>query len=64
MTHKNTFTGLENLVKEYNLTLRSDVAPVVHATRQVHIALRDKLKASLDELVRNNAISPVKEPSD
>ena len=42
--YKDVFSGLGTLGKDFNLTLRNDAVPVVHAPRRVPIALREKLK--------------------
>ena len=50
--------------QEYDLTLHEHAVPSVHAPRRVPLALRDSLKAALDDMVTNKVITPVKEPTD
>ena len=57
--------GLENY--QASTTWREidrDVNPVVHAPRRVPAALRDKLKHELREMVNDDVIAPVSEPTD
>ena len=62
--YRSTFKGLGSLGSDYELTLKDDAVPVVHAPRRVPITLKKKLKDTLDELVLNKVIAPVKEPTD
>ena len=50
--------------QEYDLTLKESAVPCVHAPRWVPLALKDALKTQLDDMVKNEVISPVKEPTD
>ena len=43
------FSGLGCLPGQIKIQLRKDAQPVVHAARNVPIALRDKLKTELEE---------------
>ena len=45
--------------------MKENATPVVvHAPRRVPIAVKDKLKEKLDEMVKNNIIAVVNEPTD
>ena len=48
---------------EYHNKLDTAVAPVQHAPRRVPVALRDQLKAELDEMVEKGIIAPVTVPT-
>ena len=49
---------------EYNLELKDDAVPVVHPPRRVPLSYRDKLKTTLNDLVKRNIIAPVTSPTD
>ena len=44
--------------------MKEDSIPVVHATRKIPIKLKQKLKFTLQEMVKNKIITPVTEPTD
>ena len=60
----NCFGELGVLPREYHITLKDDVKPVVMPPRKVPIALKDQLKAELDIMVKNGVITPIQEPTD
>ena len=53
-----TFTG------EYNIVLRPNNHPIVHAPRKCPIHMMDEVKAELDEMVSQGIIQKVDEPTD
>ena len=54
--------GIGKLNGEYHIRLSAEVTPVQHAPRRVPMAIRDKLKRTLDEMV-TGIIVPVTEPT-
>ena len=44
---------------EYHITLKDDIRPGVVPPRKVPIVLKDRIKAELDIMVRNDAIAPI-----
>ena len=62
--YKSTFNGIGTLGEEYDLTLIEDATPVIHAPRRVPLAIKDKLKQTLDQLEKGGIISKVNEPTD
>ena len=62
--NSDVFTGVGCLGHEYNLELKDDAVPVVHPPRRVPLAYRDKLKTTLNDLVKRNIIAPVTSPTD
>ena len=66
MQHKYAyvFHGLGKLPGQYHIEIDRDVNPVVHAPRRVPVALRDKLKHELREMVNDDIIAPVSEPTE
>ena len=58
--HPNVFApGIGNLEGEYHIHLNKDVTPIQHSPRQVPVALQDRLKDTLDNLVTQHIIVPV-----
>ena len=55
--------GVGKLEGEYKIRLDPTVQPVQHAPRRVAVALRPKLKETLDDLVVQNVITPVTKPT-
>ena len=45
-----------------NMHLNPEVQPVVHATRKIPVAIREKVKAELDRMRKLNVISKEGEP--
>ena len=60
----NCFGELGVLPREYHITLRDGVKPVVMPPRKAPIALKDPLVAKLDIMVLNDVIAPIQEPAD
>ena len=54
--------GISLLEGSYHIRLDPAVDPVQHACRRVPVPLRDNLKHTLDDLVRQDAIAPVTKP--
>lgn len=58
------FKGLGCFENEYKIELKEDAKPVAHAPRRVPLAIKDKLKNKLDELVLNGIIEKTNEFSE
>ena len=55
--------GVGMLKEEYHIWLKTDAVPTQHSPRRVPVALRDNLKGTLDDLVKQQIIIPVTEPT-
>ena len=55
--------GVGCLKGEYHIRLDPQCSPVQHAPRKVHVAFRDSLKEKLDQLVEEEILAPVIEPT-
>ena len=55
--------GVGQLEGEYHIRLDPRINPVQHAPRRVPVALRDRLKETLDDLVLQGIIAPVTTPT-
>ena len=53
------FKDLECLDDHYHLKIDASAAPVVHPTRKVPFALKDRIKAELDRMGTIGAINKV-----
>ena len=62
--YADVFQGLRKLPGQYHIEIDRYVNPVVHAPRRVPVALRDKLKHELREMVNDDIIAPVSEPTE
>ena len=60
----NVFTGLGCLEKLYHIEVDPNATPVVNAPRTIPAALRERVKAELDEMEKAKVISKVDEPTD
>ena len=49
---------------DYNIVLKKDAFPVVHAPRRVPLASQGKLRKTLNDLVNKKVITPVVTPTD
>jgi hypothetical protein len=58
------FKGYGKFKGKLHLHVDPSVPPVRMPLRRLPIAIKDKVKAELDELTRNNIIAPVNEPSE
>ena len=56
--------GVGLLEGEYHIRRDSQVKPVQHAPRRVAVALRDSLRATLDDLVEQDILAPVTQPTE
>ena len=54
--------GVGMLKGDYSIRLSVDAVPTQHSPRRVPPALRDSLKNTLDDLVKQQIITPVTEP--
>ena len=61
--YSDVFEGLECMDGPYHMELDEAVKPVVHPSRKVTVALRDRLKEELDKFVREKVITPFTEPT-
>ena len=52
------------LESEYHIRLDSQMDLVQHALSRVTVALREQLRETLDELVRQNILTPVTQPTE
>ena len=55
--------GIGRIEGQYNIKLDPTAHPVQHAPRRVPVAIRDKVKAALDDLVKKEVIAEVKQPT-
>ena len=55
--------GIGELEGEYRIRLDDKVDPIQHAPRRVPVALRDRLKTTLDDMVRDDIIEAVEKPT-
>ncbi|KAI0207901.1 hypothetical protein LSAT2_007448 [Lamellibrachia satsuma] len=55
--------GIGELEGEYQIRLDDAVDPIQHAPRRVPVALRDRLKATLDDMTRDDIIEAVEKPT-
>lgn len=62
--YDSVFSGIGKVNKYFTITLTDDAVPCISGTRKIPLALRDKVKEKLDEMVQNNLIVPVSEPTD
>lgn len=61
--YPDVFEGTGLLEGKYHIELDTSVRPVVHPPRKVPVALKQKLKKELDQLVEKHMIAPVSEPT-
>ena len=52
------------LESEYRIRLDSKIDPVQHAPRRVPVALREQLRKTLEELVQQDILAPVTQPTE
>ena len=55
--------GVGRLAGEYHIRLKDNANPVQHAPRRVPVALREQLKKTLDNMVKERIITPVTDPT-
>ena len=55
--------GVGCLEGEYHIRLNAEIDSVQHAPRRVHVALRERLQETLDDLVQQDILAPVTEPT-
>ena len=60
----NVFKGLGRLKKPYQIEVDPNVTPVINALRNIPTAIRDRVKAELEEMKKANVIRKVEEPTD
>lgn len=58
------FQGLGCMKDEYDIKIKENASPVVHACRKVPLAIQPRLKAKLDELEKLGVVSKVTHPTD
>ncbi|XP_061725450.1 uncharacterized protein LOC133531325 isoform X1 [Cydia pomonella] len=62
--YKDVFQGIGCLPGSYKIRVNRECKPVVHAPRKVPIPLREKLKAKLEDMERQDIIAKVEGPTD
>ena len=55
--------GIGCLEGEYHIRLDPEAVPVQHAPRRVHVPLRERLEETLDDLVQQDILATVTEPT-
>ena len=60
---KEVFNGLGQMPGLYHLQIDDKIEPTISPCRKVPFSIRDKLKATLDELVERNLIAKVAKPT-
>lgn len=55
--------GIGEFPGHYTIHTNPEVVPVVHPPRRLPISLQDTVKAELEEMVKNNIITPVTKPT-
>ena len=61
---QDVFEGLGCVEGEYTIKLKVNSQPIIQPQRNVPLRLRNKLKATLDDLERRDIITKVEEPVD
>ncbi|XP_057679220.1 uncharacterized protein K02A2.6 isoform X2 [Corythoichthys intestinalis] len=62
--YPSVFSGLGQFPGVHHIHTDPHVTPVVHGCRKIPIAVMDRLKATLEELVVRDVIAPVTEPTE
>ena len=62
--YSNVFEGLECVQDPYHIEVDPNAAPVVCPARKVSVAIKDRLKAELDEMEKKGVIRKVDVPTD
>ena len=55
--------GVGRLAGEYHIRLKDNINPVQHVPRRVPVALREQLKKTLHNMVKEHIITPVTDPT-
>lgn len=55
---------LGSLPVTYHMKLDQNVTPVVHPPRRIPVAMMDKVKAELENMVKQGVITPISEPTE
>ncbi|XP_064410442.1 uncharacterized protein K02A2.6-like [Latimeria chalumnae] len=63
MTYEDVFVGLGKLPVTYEIALKPEAQPVVHATKRVPVALRERLRKELQCLIELDVIECISEPT-
>lgn len=58
------FEGMGCLEKEYHIELKDNIKPTINYPRKIPLALRDKLKSTLDQLEKQNLIKKSNDSTD
>lgn len=58
------FEGVGCMPGQYKIEINKNIKPVVHAPRKLPLALKDSVKAKLDEMIRDGIIAKVEGPTD
>lgn len=62
--NKDIFSGLGKFPGTFSIKLHENSKPILHYKKRIPIALIDKLKSKLDQMVQDEIISPVNYPTD
>ena len=62
--HAQVFTGLGRLEKPYHIEIDPTVSPVINPPVTIPAALRERVKAELDDMEKRGVILRVEEPTD
>ena len=61
--HADVFEGLGEFSGEHHIHIDPSVTPVIHGCRKIPIAVMDRLKDTLDDLIKADVIEQVTEPT-
>ena len=56
--------GFGKLTEEHHMHINKNATPVIHPSRKIPVALRDRFEKELDTLKRNIVIKRIEEPTD
>lgn len=61
--HASVFHGLGEFSGEHHIHIDPTVTPVIHGCRKIPLAVMDRLRDTLDDLLKADVIEPVTEPA-
>ena len=62
--YQDVFDGLGFLEGTYSIVIDETVKPAIHPPRKIPVSLRIQLKEHLEQLVKDEVLAPVTEPTD